>query len=119
MKLIMGSLSERIEALQNLLIVHATGGSADPGEYKKLRQEIVNDPLLKDVAPPFLKTCRTSAEFWHFIKYQFQHYSERREFIWNSFHPFFERLDAENSTPADQSVAVALEKFDPETVHRL
>jgi hypothetical protein len=48
---------------QNLLITHATGGTADPNEYKKLRQEIVNNPLLKDIAPRFLRTCRSTAEF--------------------------------------------------------
>jgi hypothetical protein len=115
----MESLSERVEALQNLLIAHATGETADANEYKKLRHEIVNDPLLKDIAPRFLKTCRTSAEFWQFIKYEYQHYSERRDFVWNSFRPLFERLDGEASTPADQNVATALEQFDPDTVHRL
>jgi len=115
----MENLSERVEALQNLLIVHATGGTADPNEYKKLRQEIVNDPLLKDIAPRFLRACRTTAEFRQFIKYEYQHYAERRDFIWNSFRALFERLDGENSTPADQSIAVALEKFDAEAVHLL
>lgn len=119
MKLIMENLSERVEALQNLLIAHATGSSGDPNEYKKLRQEIVNDPLLKDIAPRFLRTCRSTAEFWQFIKYEYQHYAERREFIWNSFRPLFERLDGASSTPADQNVAIALEQFDPETVHHL
>lgn len=111
--------SERVEILQNLLIAQATGGSGDATEYKTLRGEISEHPLLKDVAPRFLRTCRTTAEFWQFIKYKYGSYAERRQFIWDSFRPLFERLDGAKSVPSDESVAVALEKFDAETVHHL
>lgn len=112
-------LSERIEVLQNLLIAEATGGSGDAREYGKLRQEIVDHPLLKDVAPRFLRTCRTTAQFWQFIKYEFRSYAERRQFVWDSFRPLFERIEGAAAAPSDQTVAVAMEKFDTESVHRL
>lgn len=112
-------LSERIEMFQNLLIAQATGGSADANEYKTLREEITDHPLLKDLAPRFLRTCRTTAQFWQFIKYEHGTYAERRQFIWDSFRPLFERIEGSTATPSDQSVALAMEKFDVETVHRL
>jgi hypothetical protein len=79
-----------------------------------LREEIVNHPLLKDIVP-FLRTCRTTGEFWQFIKYKFGSYAERRQFIWDEFRPMFERLDGSKATPADFAVSAALEKFDTET----
>ncbi len=115
----MTSLSEQIEALQNLLIAQATGGSGDNRQYQALRQEIVSNPILKDIAPRFLRTCRTLSEFWQFIKYEYARYEERRNFVWESFRPLFERIEGTAAAPSDHDVGVALEKFDPATVHRL
>jgi hypothetical protein len=112
-------LSERIEMLQNLLIAEATGGSGDANEYRTLREEITEHPLLKDIAPRFLRTCRTTAQFWQFVKYEYGSYAERRKFIWDSFRPLFERIEGAKAAPSDQNVAVALEKFDADTVHHL
>lgn len=115
----MNDLSENVEALQNFLIAHATADSSEPQEYQSLRQEIVGHPLLKDIAPRFLRTCRTSAQFWRFIKYKFLSHAERRQYLWDEFRPLFERIEGSTATPADGSVSVALEKFDTATVHQL
>jgi hypothetical protein len=113
------NLSERIEMLQNLLVAEATGGSGDSQEYSQLRQEIVEHHLLKDIAPRFLRTCRTTAQFWQFIKYEYRSYAERRQFIWDQFQPLFERIDGAAAVPSDQHVALAMEKFDAESVHTI
>jgi hypothetical protein len=112
-------LSERIEILQNLLIAVATGGSGDANDYRTFREEVTEHPLLKDISPRFLRTCRTTGQFWQFIKYEYKSYAERRQFIWDSFRPIFERIEGTKAVPSDQSVAVAMEKFDAETIHRL
>jgi hypothetical protein len=39
------------------------------GEY--VRQEIVNNPFLKNVSPRFPRTCRTLSDFWPFTKYEY------------------------------------------------
>jgi hypothetical protein len=67
----MMDLSEKIESFQNALIEHATGGAGDPLAYELGREEIVNNPLLKDVTPRFLRTCRNPGQFWSFIKSKF------------------------------------------------
>lgn len=115
----MEELSEQIEMLQNLLVAQATGGSGDAQHYQTLRNDIVGNAVLKDIAPRFLRTCRTLGQFWQFIKYEYATYAERRQFLWDSFRPLFERIDGSKAAPSDQSVALALEKFDSETIHRL
>ena len=115
----MNNLSEKVELLQNILIAIATGGVDDKSEYPKLRNEIVNHALIKDITPRFLRTCRTNNEFWQFIKFKLPTYAERRKFLWDEFRPLFERIDGLKGTPADQSVSIALEKFDTESVHKL
>ena len=115
----MGELSEQIESLQNMLIAEATGGSGDPKLYQALRKAIVENSILKDIAPRFLRTCRTLSEFWQFIKYEYRSYAERRQFIWDSFRPLFERIEGIKAVPSDESVAEALQKFDPDSVHQL
>jgi hypothetical protein len=112
-------LSEKLEAFQNALMARATGGHCDPQEYQDLREEIVSHPLLKDIAPSFLRTCRSTGEFWQFIKLKFSGYAERRQFLWDEFRPMFERVEGSKATPADFAVSTALEKFDTETVHQL
>jgi Abortive infection C-terminus len=115
----MDELSERIESLQNMLIAEATGGSGDEKFYQALRKAIVESPILKDIAPRFLRTCRTLSEFWQFIKYEYKSYAERRQFIWDSFRPLLERIEGAKVVPSDESVGVALQKFDPNSVHQL
>jgi hypothetical protein len=115
----MDELSEKIEMLQNMLIVEATGGSGDDRQYQALRREITSNPSLKDVAPRFLRTCRTLSEFWQFIKYEHGTYANRRQYLWDSFRSMFERIEGPKSAPADQSVAIALEKFDSGAVHQI
>jgi hypothetical protein len=116
---IMDELSEQIEMLQNILIAQAIGGGGDDRRYRTLRKEITGNALLKDVAPRFLRTCRTLSEFWQFIKCQYGSYAERRQFLWDSFRPLFERIEGPKAAPPDHSVALALQKFDPDTVHQL
>ncbi len=79
----MNELAEQIKKLQNALITQFTGGTADDGEYQRLRMLITDHPLLKDIAPKFLRTCRNLRQFWHFIKYEGGTYGERRQFIWD------------------------------------
>jgi hypothetical protein len=94
----MDELSEKIEMLQNMLIAHATGGSGEDKQYQVLRKEISNHSVLKDLAPRFLRTCRTLDEFWQFIKYEYGTYAERRKFLWESFRPLFDRITSATSS---------------------
>jgi hypothetical protein len=86
-------LFEKVESLQNLLISRATGGEAHEAQYKMLRSELMNDPLLMDKLPRFVRTCFDLNQFWNFIKHEFSSYRERREFLWNEFKPILEMIE--------------------------
>src|SRR6266699_180455 len=97
----MDELSKKIEMLHDMLIAHATGGQAEDAQYQPLRKEIIAISLGKDIAPPFLRTCRTLDELWPFIKHEYGTYAERRKFLWDSFRPMLDRLEGTNAAPSD------------------
>jgi len=72
-------LFEKVESLQNLLISRATGGEAHDAQYKTLRNELMDDPIIRDRLPRFVRTCFDLNQFWNYIKQQFGSYRERRE----------------------------------------
>ena len=86
-------LFEKVESLQNLLISRATGGEAHEAQYKMLRSALMNDSLLMDKLPRFVRTCFDLNQFWNFIKHEFSSYRERREFLWNEFKPILEMIE--------------------------
>ena len=86
-------LFEEIESLQNLLISRATGGESHEAQYKILRSELMNDSLLRDKIPRFVRTCSDLNQFWNFIQNKFSSYRERREFLLNEFKPILEMIE--------------------------
>jgi hypothetical protein len=105
-------LLDQTEAFQNLLIAHATGGSEDEAEFICLRQMLLSNPALDALIPRFVRTSRSLAQFWQFIKFKYSTYAERRQFIWEEFRPLLEMLERGPLSPADQLVTEKLEKFD-------
>ncbi|ALJ28532.1 MULTISPECIES: abortive infection family protein [Burkholderiales] len=105
-------LSIQAEALQNLLISQATGGSEDDAEFVRLRQALLSNTALDSLVPQFLRTCRSLAQFWQFIKYKYKTYAERRNCLWSEFRPILDALERGGLAPSDSSVTTALEKFD-------
>ena len=105
-------LFDQTEALQNLLISHATGGSEDDAEYVRLRQMVLANGALDALVPRFLRTSRNLSQFWQFIKFKFPTYAERRNYIWQEFNPMLELLERGGIAPADHIVAQTLQKFD-------
>jgi hypothetical protein len=112
-------LSEQLEALKEILVAYATGGAGDAQGYKELRKAVLSNQLVKNIIPEFLRNCRNLEDFWHFIKREYQHYAERREFLWRSFAPLFQIADESSSSPVDENAAAALKRFDAESVHKL
>lgn len=108
----MRELLEQAESLQNLLIAHATGSSGDNAEYLRLRQVVLSHPSLEAYVPRFVRTCRDLHQFWQFIKYKYETYRERRDFLWQEFRPLLELLERGGPSPADEAVTTALEEFD-------
>lgn len=108
----MQELFNEAEALQNMLVSSATGGSEDGSEFLRLRQVVLSQPALDSYIPRFLRTCRSLDQFWQFIKEKFPTYAERRKYLWDEFRPMLEVLERDGPSPADQLASVAFEQFD-------
>ncbi len=106
---------EKVGYLQNMLIAHATGGSADQSEYELLRHELLSDSAIAGMLPSWLKIHRDLDSFWGFIQPKLASYRERRAFLAAEFEPALNFLEFGEtpvllkSTPApvvvEQSVA--------------
>lgn len=108
---------ERVEYLQNLMVNFSTGGGGDEQEYKYLRDLFLKDKTISALLPDFVRTRRTLNEFWSFIKYKFDHYVERREFLWLSFNPVLSFLEERKMTPSGDAISETLKHFDNDTIH--
>jgi len=112
-------LLEQVHVLEDGLVRFATGGGFEDSEYQQLRKLVLGDPRSRKLAPELLKSNRTLAQFWNFIKGHFAHYSERREFIWNEFRAVHDQLEGKERVPADEHISDVLSKFDVENVHAI
>lgn len=104
--------SERVEALQNLLVAEATGSHGESSDYVELRRWLLAQPQLAPLTPRFVRTCRDLSQFWQFIKHKFKSYAERRQYLWQEFQPLLERLEDSVNAPSDDLVTGALQAFD-------
>lgn len=113
------SVLDKAIRFQNGLIARATGETFDGGDdtYKELRQYFLLRADTKTKLPDFVRRCSDLAQFWGFIKYEYDHYHQRRKFIWDGFRPLIEYLEAHDRAPGVIPITVTLEAFDPEHVH--
>ena len=84
---------EKVGYLQNILVAHATGGSADPGEYEELRSELLGNMSIATKLPSWLKIHRNLDSFWGFIQPKLGTYRERRLFLAEEFAPALNYLE--------------------------
>jgi predicted nucleotide-binding protein len=97
---------EKANYLVNLLVTHATGGSADSSEYEALRQELLSDPDTSSLIPSFVRTNRNLGSFWGFIKAKYATYAERRTYLSQEFTPLLDQLEF-GPPPAKASVQLS------------
>lgn len=102
----LGSIAEaddialQIEQFKMGLNSRATGGSFDEKEYSTIRKMILGIPGSTEIIPKFLKICRTSDEFWAWIKGQAPSYAERRVIIAEALNPLLEMVEYEQGEGA-------------------
>ena len=88
---------DKVEQLKNMLINRATGGEADNGIYVRLRRNLISKTELNERLPRFVKTCRSTDEFWSFIKSEIEgngSYEKRRRLIREAFDPLLSYLES-------------------------
>ncbi len=108
----MNDAFDEAEALQDLLISHATGGSESNQDYARLRGSLMGNPSLEALIPRFIRNCRNLDQFWQFIKFELPSYAERRRLIWDAFRPILETLERASISPADHIFAEKLSTLD-------
>jgi hypothetical protein len=113
------SLLEKVQRLQDSLVAFSTGGQFDGSDsvYQRLRRELLERADIRDKVPDFVRRHRDLGQFWQFIKFKLGKYAERREFIWDSFRPLIDYLEALDRSPGVLPIGETLEAFDPDTVH--
>lgn len=84
---------DKANYLLNLLVSHATGGTADTKEYEALRQELLTDTEIANLIPSWIRTHRNLDSFWGFIKKKFGTYVERRSYLSEEFTPLLDTLE--------------------------
>jgi hypothetical protein len=110
---------ERAVFLTNTLIGHATqdgcGGTEE--DYINLRKYFLDNPVTKELLPSWIRTNRSTGQFWQFIKHKFGSYAERRTFIWNEMNPLLEFCESKQTFPAEKTISEIFEKFDETGIH--
>lgn len=82
-----------VEIFKNMLISKATGTEISHQEYKDRREQLLKSNYIKDKMPRFIKTCRSSDEFWSYIKEKSQSYEGRRKYLREQFDPVLTYLE--------------------------
>ncbi|MBT5823820.1 nucleotide-binding protein [Candidatus Peregrinibacteria bacterium] len=93
---------EKISYLQNMLVAHATGGSAESSEYETLRHELLSNKSITSKLPSWLKTHRNLDSFWGFIQPKLASYRERRAFLAEEFAPVLNYLEFGEEPTAEE-----------------
>jgi hypothetical protein len=100
------------------MTARATGDmNASTYVYEYLRRELMSVPTIKELLPPFVRSCRTLDVFWPYIKEQSGSYAGRRKLISDAFTPLVDYVEGKNKAPSDKIVSNTLETFDSEGVH--
>ena len=108
---------EQLSMLEGILTSRATGGTPNDAAYRSLRLHLLEDPVLADLLPRFVRTHRDLDAFWSFIKAEAPTYEERRQIIRAAFGPVMDHVEGRNRAPVDTVASDVLQSFDTEGVH--
>jgi hypothetical protein len=106
-----------LQTFQNLLIDKATGSEISEEDYINLRGKLINNSKVKSKLPDFVQTCRSSTQFWQFIKQLFPTYKERREYLWNQLNPVISYAEQHSTMPSDEAISQAIAEFNFDYIH--
>jgi hypothetical protein len=109
---------QKAQRMQDQLVNFSTGVGFDGGDdaYRKLRGELLAVAGIDDLLPRFVKRHRDLGAYWQFIKREFKHYAERRDFLWENFRLLLDQLEADEGHPAARPIEAALISLDEDSV---
>ena len=113
-----GTALLKAQRMQDQLVSFSTNGGFDGGDeaYRKLRSELIASAGLDDLLPSFVKRHRDLASYWQFIKKKLPTYAERRDFVWDSFRPLLDQLEADEGHPSLRPIETVLKSLDEDSV---
>lgn len=112
------SILDKVQRMQDGLVSFSTNGNFDGGEeaYQALRKELLERPDTREKLPRFVRRYRDLGQYWEFIKYEYGTYHERRTYLWDSFRPLLEYLEALDRAPGTQVIDDILVGFNAESI---
>lgn len=111
------NLYDQIIALQNILVSRATGGDSKDQDYIILRK-IVLESKHSSLVPSFVRQNRDLNQFWQFIRYEYETYAERRNFISKEFHSILDAAEFEGSG-MNPNLHESIEKIDSDYIDNM
>ena len=106
-----------LESFQNLMVAIGRSQVRDDATFPELRAAVLGIQELRPHLPAFVTTCRTSAQFWAFIKGKAAHYYQRDAIVWEGFAPAFAHLEAQAGSPSAAAITEVLKAFDADHVN--
>jgi Abortive infection C-terminus len=110
---------EQARMLENILLVACEGHRTSNNLYIQLRSMLLDEPSIRSLLPPFVRTSRDLNHFWSYIRTISGQWEPRRVHVRQAMTPLVEYLEGANRTPVDPVVSDALENFDAEGVHKV
>jgi predicted nucleotide-binding protein len=86
------AIAQDLTTLRDVLIARAVSKYASENTYRGVRGRLLSERSLKGKLPSFVLESPNLKKFWRFISTAFHTYSERREFVDNSFAPLLLKL---------------------------
>lgn len=92
---------EAVQRLQSLMVAACEGTRdiASDRDYRSIRTPLIKRADLSDVVPKFIRSHRDLTSFWSYIRKVSDKYRPRREHIWESFKPLFDRIEGRTRAP--------------------
>ena len=112
------TMLQKAQRLQDQLINESTGINFEGGvaAYQSLRKELLGTARIETLVPAFVKKHRDLRSYWQFIKSEYGSYAERRQFLWDSFRPLLDQLEADDAHPTSRPVDAVLGALDEASV---
>lgn len=92
---------EAVTRLQSILIAACEGDQelSRGREYRSIGTALIRRSDLTDVVPAYVRAHRDLRSFWAYIKGVSPQWAPRREHVWSTFKPLFDRVEGRTAPP--------------------
>lgn len=101
---------ELIDEFKSGLLSKATNGDLPDHEYKRMREQLLSLPSVKDHIPSFIKANRSSADFRGYMQAQSENYRDRRAIINGEMNDLYDYIESLEDTESDSFSGIMMYK---------